>query len=243
MVEKNIFIVMPAYNAGATIEKVFSRIPEKVKQRIRRYVVVNDGSKDNTENALIRLSEKYPNLVILRHETNRGYGHAEKTLLNYALSKEADVAILLHSDGQYSPEMIPDLLKPIDEDKADLVQGSRMLGGRALKGGMPIYKFVANKCLTALENWAFGMKMAEYHSGYMIYSLKCLKAIPFNKLSNSFHFDLEMIVMSKIKGLRVMEIGIPAIYADEVSYLNPIRYGFDVLSVVIGYKRGIYHCL
>lgn len=243
MVEKNIFIVMPAYNAGAKIEKVFSRIPDKVKPRIRRYVVVNDGSKDDTENALNRLREDYPNLVVLRHQTNQGYGRAEKTLLNYALREGADIAILLHSDGQYSPEIIPELLKPIEEDKADIVQGSRMLGGRALKGGMPIYKFVANKCLTAVENWAFGMKMAEYHSGYMLYSLRCLKAIPFNKLSDSFHFDLEMIVMSKIKGLRIMELGIPTIYEDEVSYLNPIRYGFDVLSVVIRYKRRIYHCL
>ena len=236
-----IFIIMPAYNAGATIEKVFSRIPEEVKQRIHSYVVVNDGSTDNTEEALTRLSEQYSNLTILRHEINKGYGASEKTLLNYTVKAGADVAILLHSDGQYSPEKIPDLLKPLDEDQADLVQGSRMLGKGALHGGMPLYKFVANKCLTAIENWAFGMKMAEYHSGYMVYSRKALSEIPFNKLSNSFQFDLEMIVMARIKGLRIMEVDIPTIYADEISYLNPVRYGFDVLSVVKGYKRGKYH--
>ena len=238
-----IFIVMPAYNAGKTIEKVFSRIPEEVKQRIHSYVVVNDASTDNTEEALTRLSGKYSNLTILRHEINRGYGAAEKTLLSYAVKAGADVAILLHSDGQYSPEKIPDLLKPLDEDKADIVQGSRMLGNGALQGGMPLYKFVANKCLTAIENWAFGMKMAEYHSGYMVYSRKALTEIPFNKLSNSFDFDLEMIVMAKVKGLRIVEIPIPTIYADEVSYLNPIRYGFDVLSTVWAYKCGKYHCI
>jgi glycosyltransferase involved in cell wall biosynthesis len=241
MIEKKIFVVVPAHNAGAKIGKVFSRIPENVKHRIQRYVVVNDGSKDNTEDALMRLSAEYPNLVILRHQVNQGYGSAEKTLLNYALNEGADVTILLHSDGQYSPEKIPDLLKPFDEDRADIVQGSRILGGGALKGGMPIYKYVANRCLTAMENWAFGMKKTEYHSGYMGYSHRCLKAIPFDKLSDSFHFDLEMIVMAKIKGLRLMEVPIPTIYADEISYLNPILYGLDVLSVVIKYKRGKYH--
>ncbi|MFQ5823652.1 MAG: glycosyltransferase family 2 protein [bacterium] len=234
---------MPAYNAGATIEQVFSRIPEEAKQRIQRYVVVNDGSRDNTEEALARLHGQHPNLITLRHKRNRGYGAAEKTLLNYAVKEGADVALLLHSDGQYSPEKIPELLKPFDEDEADLVQGSRMLGGSALKGGMPLYKFIANKCLTTIENWSFGLKMAEYHSGYMLYSRKVLLAIPFSKLSDSFDFDLEMIVMAKIKGLRIVEVAIPTIYADEVSHLKPIKYGFDVLSIICSYKRGKYHSL
>jgi len=235
-----IFIVMPAFNAGATIEKVFSRIPEQVRGRIERYVVVNDGSTDDTNEALYRLHAEFPNLVILQHDQNRGYGAAEKTLLNYAVDEKADVAVLLHSDGQYSPEKIPDLLNPLDESRADMVQGSRMLDGGALKGGMPLYKFMANKGLTALENWGFGMKLAEYHSGYMVYSQKCLTEIPFNKLSDSFDFDLEMIVMAKIKGLRLAEIAIPAIYADEVSHLKPIQYGLNVLSVIFAYKSGKY---
>jgi glycosyltransferase involved in cell wall biosynthesis len=242
MVE-NLFVVIPAYNAEKTIEKVFSRIPEQARQRIQRYIIVNDGSTDNTEKALERLCNQYPNLDILRHKTNQGYGAAEKTLLNYALKEGADVAVLLHSDGQYSPEKIPDLLKPFDHDQADLVQGSRILGKRALEGGMPIYKFVANKCLTSFENIAFGMKMAEFHSGYMVYARKTLLAIPFNQLSASFTFDLEMIVMSKIKGLRIIEVPIPTIYADEVSHLNPISYGFDVLSVIWKYLMGRYHSL
>jgi glycosyltransferase involved in cell wall biosynthesis len=235
-----IFIVMPAYNAGATIEKVFSRIPQRVGDGIERYVVVNDGSTDDTNEALDRLSGRYANLVTLQHDQNRGYGAAEKTLLNYAVKEKADVAVLLHSDGQYSPEKISDLLNPLDENRADMVQGSRMLDGGALKGGMPLYKFVANKCLTALENWAFGLKLAEYHSGYMVYSQKCLTEIPFNKLSDSFDFDLEMIVMAKIKGLRLAEVAIPTIYADEISHLKPIQYGLNVLSVIFAYKSGRY---
>jgi glycosyltransferase involved in cell wall biosynthesis len=240
---KKILIIMPAYNAGKTIERVFARIPDYVKKRVGKYVVVNDGSSDNTEAALARLERQYPDLVVLKHEKNRGYGAAEKTLLNYALKEGAEVAILLHSDGQYSPEKIPDLIKPFDNDQADIVQGSRMMGNGALKGGMPLYKFLANKALTLIENLSFGMKMAEFHSGYMIYARKALLEIPFNKLSDSFDFDLEMLVMAKIKGLKIVEVPIPTIYADETSHLDPIKYGFDVLKVVRDYLGGKYHRL
>jgi glycosyltransferase involved in cell wall biosynthesis len=236
----DVFVLMPAYNADATIEQVFARIPAGAKQRITRYVVVNDGSSDDTPAALARLQARYANLTVLTHARNRGYGVAEKTLLSYALQERADVGIILHADGQYSPECIPDLLRPFDEDAADLVQGSRMLGGGALKGGMPLYKFIANKSLTAIENAAFGMKLAEYHSGYMLYSRRTLESIPFLKLSDSFDFDLEMIVMAHVKGLRIGEIAIPTVYAGEVSHLRPIRYGLKVLSVVWSYRRQKY---
>lgn len=239
----NVFVLMPAYNAGATIEKVFARIPPEARARIRRYVAVNDGSKDDTAAALTRLQQQFSNLVVLNHPTNRGYGEAEKALLRYALEQGVDVGILLHSDGQYSPEKIPELLEPFDRDTADLVQGSRMLGGGALRGGMPFYKFASNKALTAIENWAFGMKLAEYHSGYMVYSRRALEMIPFEKLSGSFDFDLEMIVLARVKNLRIAEIAIPTIYAGEKSHLNPIKYGLDVLSVVWAYKRGRYDAM
>lgn len=242
MVE-NVFVLMPAYNAGATVEKVFDRIPAAARQRVRRYVAVNDGSKDNTAAALQRLQTRFPNLTVLNHEGNRGYGEAEKTLLRYAVREGAEVGILLHTDGQYSPEKILDLLEPFDRDTADLVQGSRMLGGGALRGHMPLYKFIANKGLTMIENWAFGLKLAEYHSGYMLYSRKAMTAIPWEKLSNSFDFDLEMMVLAMVKGLRIAEIAIPTIYAGEKSHVNSIQYGFDVLSVVWNYRRGKYHAL
>jgi len=240
---ENVFVLMPAYNAGGTIEKVFARVPPEARERISRYVVVDDGSTDNTASALLRLQKELSNLVLLWHSGNRGYGEAEKTLLRYALAQGAGVGIVLHSDGQYSPEKIPDLLAPFDSGTADLVQGSRMLGGGALRGGMPFYKYAANKALTAVENRAFGMKLAEYHSGYMVYSRKAMETIPFEKLSGSFDFDLEMIVLAKVKGLRIAEIAIPTIYAGEKSHLNPIKYGFDVLSVVRAYRRGKYHAM
>lgn len=235
-----VFVLMPAYNAGATIEKVFARIPAEAKQRISRYVVVDDGSADDTQTALARLRTQYPGLVTLTHKTNQGYGGAVKTLLSYALKEGAGAGIVLHSDGQYSPEKIPELLRPFDDDTADIVQGSRMLGGGALRGGMPVYKYIANKALTAIENWAFGLKLAEYHSGYMAYTKKALESIPFQHLSDSFDFDLEMIVMARVKGLRLAEVAIPTIYAGEVSHLQPIRYGLRVLSVVWSYKRNRY---
>jgi len=233
---------MPAYNAALTVARVFDRIPAAARARIRRYVVVNDGSKDDTAAVLSRLERTVPNLTVLTHERNRGYGEAEKTLLRFALANGVDVGILLHSDGQYSPEKIPDLLRPFDLGTADLVQGSRMLGG-ALRGGMPLYKFVANKALTAIENWAFSMHLAEFHSGYMVYSRRALETIPFEGLSNSFDFDLEMLVLARVKGLRIAEVAIPTIYAGEKSHLNPIRYGLDVLSVVRDYRRGKYHAM
>lgn len=206
-------------------------------------MVVNDGSTDDTETALTRLKSDYDNLVVLEHPHNRGYGAAEKTLLSYSLGEGADVSVILHSDGQYSPEKIPELLEPFDKDTADLVQGSRMLNGGAYKGGMPLYKLIANKCLTGIENLAFGMKLAEYHSGYMLYSKRTVEAIPFQKLSDSFDFDLEMIVMAHVKGLRIAEIAIPTIYAGEVSHLKPVQYGLRVLSVVWAYRRGRYAAL
>ena len=240
---ENVFVLMPAYNAAATVEAVFNRIPAAARARIKRYVVVNDGSKDDTAAVLSRLEQKLPELTVLTHEKNRGYGETEKTLLRFALENGVDVGILLHSDGQYSPEKIPEILRCFDQDEADMVQGSRMLGGGALEGGMPLYKYLGNKCLTAIENWAFGMKMAEYHSGYMIYSRKALEQIPFEKLSASFDFDLEMLVLAHVKKLRISEVAIPTIYAGEKSHLNPIRYGFDVLSVVRDYRRGKYHAM
>ena len=237
------FVVMPAYNAGATVERVFARIPAEVRRRIARYVVVNDGSTDDTATALRRIGKDFPGLAVLTHDRNKGYGAAEKTLLSYALQEGAGAAILLHADGQYSPEKIPDLLGPLDRGEADIVQGSRMRGGGALRGGMPFYKFAANKVLTAIENHAFGMKLAEYHSGYLVYSRRVLEEVPFGMLSDSYDIDIEMMICGRLRGLGIKEVAIPTIYAGEVSHLRPVRYGLDVLKIVRKYRLGYYHLL
>jgi glycosyltransferase involved in cell wall biosynthesis len=240
---REVFIIMPAYNAGGTIERVFDRIPPAARSRITRYVVVDDGSTDDTQAALARLRGRCPDLVVLQHDRNRGYGAAEKTLLDYAVDGGAEVAILLHSDGQYSPEKILDVLEPFDRGDADIVQGSRMLNAGALRGGMPLYKFLANKTLTAVANRALGLSMAEYFSGYMAYRRSALLAIPYHELANTFQFDMQMLVMARVKNQRVVEIPIPTIYADEISHLQPVRYGLEVLSILRDYRRGRYHAL
>jgi glycosyltransferase involved in cell wall biosynthesis len=240
---RDVFVIMPAYNAGKTIERVFERIPPAARDRISRYVVVDDGSTDDTQAALARLGVRYPNLVSLRHDRNRGYGGAEKTLLDHAVREGAEVAVLLHSDGQYSPEKLLQVLEPFDRGEADMVQGSRMLKAGALKGGMPLYKFVANKALTWVANLALGMRMAEYFSGYMAYHRSALKAIPYRQLADTFQFDMQMLIMAKVKNLRVAEVAIPTIYADEVSHLKPVRYGLEVLAILRDFRRGRYHAL
>ena len=242
-----VIVVMPAYNAGQTVERVFARIPAAVRARLTGYVVVDDGSRDDTAEAVQRLQAtgEYPGLELLRHPENRGYGEAEKTLLRRAVALDCDAAVLLHADGQYSPEKIPAMLEPVEQGRCDVVMGSRLAGGLhgAVRGNMPLYKVAANAALTGLENWAFGLGLSEYHSGFLVYNRRALATIPYERLSNSFDFDLEMVVLAKVKGLRVGEVAIPTIYADERSHLNPIRYGLDVLGVVWDYKRGKYHAL
>lgn len=234
-----LIIVMPAYNAAKTIESVFERIPKDVYERIHAIVVVNDGSTDSTPEVLNSLSEKYGKIIVLTHERNRGYGAAQKTGFNKAVEFGADVAVLLHSDGQYAPEILAKMVKPIEDGKADVVMGSRILGSNALKE-MPLHKYVGNRVLTFIENLAYGMHISEFHTGYMVYSRKALHDIKFNRLSDTFHFDGEMVMMSGKKNLRIVEIGIPTRYADEVSHLKPIKYGLDVLKIILKEKTGKY---
>jgi glycosyltransferase involved in cell wall biosynthesis len=236
-----LWIIIPAYNAQHTIEGVFARIPEEVRGRIDRYVVVDDGSTDDTRRVLAGLARRFDTLTILAHDQNRGYGAAEKTLLTHALHNGCGVAVLLHADGQYSPEKLPELLQPLEAGEADLVQGSRMAEGGALRGGMPLHKFIGNKILSKVESIAFGMRLSEYHSGYLLYSRGLLERIPFGLFSDDFDFDLEMMVAAHILGFRIKQVAIPTIYADEVSHLNSITYGLQVLRVVARFARGHYH--
>ena len=235
-----VVIVMPAYQAGKTIKSVFDRISDKTLKIIDEFIIVDDGCTDNTPDMIKDLIKKYK-IKTLVHNPNRGYGAAQKTGFNQAVKDKADIAVLLHSDGQYPPEMLLDLIKPIQDNEADVVIGSRILGGKALEGGMPLHKYIGNRFLTGIENLAYGMHISEFHSGYMIYSKKALEKIPFNKLSDTFHFDGEMTMMAGKKKLRIKEIGIPTRYADEKSHLNPIKYGFTVLKIIIRNLMGKYN--
>lgn len=240
--EMKIVVVMPAYCAAATIGDVIGRVSKKDMERIYEIIIVNDGSTDNTKEVALRTQKKYGKIKIIDHEVNKGYGAAQKTGYKEALKDGADIIILLHSDGQYAPEIMLDLTKPIEEGGADVVLGSRMLiRGGAMKGGMPLYKFIGNKFLTFCENLAYGLKLSEYHSGYMLYSRKALTTIPFEKLSNTFHFDGEMLIVTGKKGLRLAEMPIPTRYAGEKSHLNPIKYGLDVFRVIFRNFLGKYN--
>ncbi|MCH8003672.1 MAG: glycosyltransferase family 2 protein [Nanoarchaeota archaeon] len=237
---KKIIVVMPAYDVGKKVETVFKRVPESILKKISKFIVVNDGSTDNTANILKLLSKSYK-IKVISHNPNKGYGAAQKSGLKEALRMKADIVVLLHSDGQHAPEVMDNLLYPIEKNQADVVQGSRILGGKALKEGMPMYKYFGNRILTFIENLSYGMNMAEYHSGYMVYSRKTLETIPFEKLTDKFHFDGEMLLVAKKKGLRIKEIPIPTKYAEEKSHLNPITYGIEVLKTIINYWRGKYN--
>lgn len=232
-------IVMPAYNAEKTIKNVFEMISPDAMSCISEFIIVDDGSTDSTIKIVDELKKKH-NIKLLKHKQNIGYGGAQKTGFKQALKDNADIMVLLHADGQYDPNLIPKLIAPLEKGEADIVQGSRILGGGALDGGMPFYKYIGNRFLTLLENLAYGMNLAEYHSGYMLYSKKALTTIPFEKLSNTFHYDGEMLLMAGKKKLKILELPIPTHYADEKSHLNPITYGIDVLKIILKNFMGKY---
>ncbi len=240
--KKKIWIVIPAYQAEKTLAAVFSRIPQSLGSKSVTVLVVNDGSTDDTRQVIEQIRPGFFLPVEAIHkEANAGYGAALKTGLKWALERGADITAVVHADGQYAPELLPQLLAPLENGEADLVIGSRMHGLTALRGGMPLYKFVANRVLTFIENTVFGLNVSEYHSGYLAHSARFLGSFDFGRLSNTFHFDGELIMMSGIKKARLKDIPIPTHYGDEVSHLNPITYGFDVLSTVSRYLMGRYH--
>jgi hypothetical protein len=157
-----------------------------------------------------------------------------------AESGEYAVVATLHADGQYSPEVLPELVRTLHARRLDLLQGSRIAGGQALSGGMPLYKYAANAALNRLENHVLGLTMTDYHSGYLLYTRRALERLPYRALSCSFDFDLEMIAAARARGLRVGEAPIPTHYGDEISHLQPITYGLRVLRVLWNYRAGRY---
>jgi len=236
-------IFIPAYNAEKTIESVLMRIPDEAWRHICKIFVINDGSLDKTVDVIERLKIIYPKIELFSFDSNKGYGSAVSKGLELCSHIESDYFVCLHADGQYPPEKIIEFLNYMRDNKIDILQGSRHKNGTALAGGMPLYKYIAGKCLVWLENIVFGLKMSDYHSGYIFYSRHALSEIPFNKMSSSYDFDLEIIAMGKECGLIISELGIPTLYANEISYLNPIVYGFQVLRILYRYLTGYYHAL
>ncbi len=234
-------IVIPAYNAAKTLPGVIDRIPRDLFKNLHSLWIINDGSSDDTRHQIETLARQHEQIRALHLPHNQGYGAAIKVGLTQARMTGASHVACLHADGQYAPESLPELLSNLLQQKLDLLQGSRLASGTALSGGMPLYKYVAGRGLSALENQVMGLHFTDFHSGYLLYGPRSLDGIPFLKLSNSFDFDLEVIASARALGLRLGEHPIPTRYADEVSHLNPVTYGLRVLGVLAKYRRGHYN--
>lgn len=240
MIESTLGIFIPAYNAASTLPEVIERIPKDLWADIGTVTVIDDGSTDDTAETVLRLAKKYPKLKLHRFEKNRGYGQAVRRGLGFCRESGCEYSVCLHADGQYPPEKLVHFLDHMQRHRVDILQGSRHKDGTARKGGMPRYKIVAGKTLTWMENLCFGLDMTDYHSGFLMYSKRALRSIPFERLSAYFDFDLEVIATARALGLRISEVGIPTRYAGEKSHLNPIRYGFRTLRVMARYRMGRY---
>lgn len=234
---KKIIVIMPAYNAARTLKKTYDDIPKDLVDRI---ILVDDVSQDNT----VEIAESL-GLKVIVHIQNKGYGGNQKTCYIEALKEGADIVVMLHPDHQYDSKLVPELVRPIIEGRADMVMGSRMLDGRALEGGMPLYKFIANKFLTGVENLTLGLKMTDLHSGFRAYSRELLETVPFLLNSDDFVFDSEMIAQAAAFGFRLAEIPVRARYFKEASSVNfkvSTIYGFKTLFTLLKYllhKLGI----
>jgi glycosyltransferase involved in cell wall biosynthesis len=222
---EKIVIVMPAYNAARTLEETFRAIPEGYYDEI---VVVDDHSRDDTVARARALQ-----LKAIRHPHNVGYGGNQKTCYMEALRDGASIVVMLHPDGQYDPAIIPEMIRPIREGRADMVLGSRMMvKGGAKRGGMPLWKRIANRFLTTLENLAMGRRFTECHTGYRAYSRRFLETVPFLRNSNGFVFDTEVIFQAVHFGLPVVEVPVASRYfedASSVGFSQGVVYGLGTL--------------
>jgi len=237
--KKRIGIFVIAYNAVNKLDWTLDRIPEDVWEKVEEVFLFDDCSTDNTYYAAIgyKHSKKLDKLTVHRNTKNLRYGGNQKAGYQYAIERGFDIVVMLHADGQYAPEVLRELLEPLENDEADMVFGSRMAaGGSPLKGGMPLYKFVGNRVLTGLENRIVGTKLSEFHSGYRLYSCEALKKVPFLLNSNEWHFDTNILIQFHEAGLRIVERPIPTYYGDEICYVNGMAYAFNCIKTALRYR-------
>jgi len=236
--EMKIGILVVAYNAASTLAEVLNRIPADFKSRITEVIVSDDHSQDSTYLVGIGYQQQSDlPIEVIRQPKNLGYGGNQKVGYRLAIERGFDIIVLLHGDGQYAPECLPDMVAPIERGETDAVFGSRMMvKGSARKGGMPLYKFVGNRILTTLENAVLGTKLSEFHSGYRAYSVRALSKLPFEQNSDGFNFDTQIIIQMHDAGKRIVEIPIPTYYGDEICRVNGMQYAADVMKDVIAYR-------
>ena len=229
---KKVIVVMPAYNAEYTLYSTVSEIPMEVVDEV---ILVDDFSSDNT----LVIANAIGSLRVFQHDSNRGYGANQKTCFEQALLHGADIVVLLHPDYQYTPKLIASMVHLVAIELYPVVFASRILGGGALRGGMPIYKYIANRLITAFQNLMMGQKLSEYHTGFRVYSKMVLEEIPFNRNSDDFVFDSQIIAQILDRGHDIAEITCPTNYFPEASSINfarSLRYGIGCLNVALQYR-------
>ena len=235
---KKIGILVVAYNAATTLAKVLDRIPIEIYPAIEEVIVSDDHSQDSTYLVGLRYQQisKLP-ITLIRQPTNLGYGGNQKVGYDLAIEHGLDIVVMLHGDGQYAPEYLPQIVEPLLDGEADAVFGSRMMEkGAARRGGMPLYKFIGNRILSEFENVVLGTDLSEFHSGYRAYSVSALKQIAFKENSNGFNFDTQIIIQLHDAGARIVEVPIPTYYGDEICYVDGIGYAIDVAKDVVKYR-------
>jgi len=222
---KKIIVVMPAYNAEKTLRQTYGELP---REYVDEVILVDDASRDST----VAIARELGIRTVI-HKENRGYGGNQKTCYAEALRHGADIVVMIHPDYQYSPRLVTAMASMIASGHYDVVLGSRILGGQALKGGMPLYKYIANRLLTFFENLVLGVKLSEYHTGYRAFSRTVLAALPLNANSDDFVFDNEMLAQVVYFGFKIGEISCPTKYFEDASSINfrrSVKYGFGVLA-------------
>ena len=233
-IQNNLLIFIVAYEAAETIIDVLNRIPDKLPFEKCEILIIDDASNDETFDTSFNFVRsrysKHP-VTILKNPRNQGYGGNQKLGYRYAIDNNYDIVVLLHGDGQYAPESMPQILAPFTDIKVDAVFGSRMLSAfGALKGGMPLYKYFGNKILTFTQNFLLKSKLSEFHSGYRAYRVSALQKIPFETNANVFHFDTEIIIQLLLAECTINEVPIPTFYGDEICRVNGLKYAWDIIS-------------
>jgi glycosyltransferase involved in cell wall biosynthesis len=229
--DKKVVVVLPAYNAEKTLETTYKEIPFDIVDAV---ILVDDASTDRTVSVAHQLE-----IQTIVHAHNLGYGGNQKSCYHTALEQGADIVIMLHPDYQYTPKLIPAMTHLLASEEFDVVLGSRILGGKAISGGMPFYKYVSNRMLTLVQNLLMNAKLSEYHTGYRAFTRRVLEFIPFDKNSNDFVFDNQMLSQILYAGFRIGEITCPAKYFPEASSINftrSIKYGLGCLKTALQYR-------
>jgi glycosyltransferase involved in cell wall biosynthesis len=227
---KKLIVIMPAYNAGNTVRRTYSELPHEYVDEV---ILVDDASKDSTSKVSQELG-----IGTIIHAENVGYGGNQKTCYREAIRHGADIIVMVHPDYQYSPRLVTAMASMIASGHYDVVLGSRILGGTALKGGMPLYKYIANRFLTLIDNMVLGVKLSEYHTGFRAFTREVLETLPLNENSDDFVFDNEMLVQAVFFGFKIGELSCPTRYFKEASSINfrrSVKYGFGVIATLMKY--------